>query len=79
MLDKLGCDKLKILEYNESNKHKYLELKEKNSLDRILFGTDYPFLNQAFSMLSVLRATTDEEERKIFLVITQKKYCIFNL
>lgn len=36
MLDKLGCDKLKTLEYNESNKHKYLELKEKNSLDLYL-------------------------------------------
>ncbi|WP_415331264.1 AraC family transcriptional regulator [Clostridium perfringens] len=36
MLDKLGCDKLKTLEYNESYKHKYLEIKEKNSLDLYL-------------------------------------------
>lgn len=41
--------------------------------DRILFGTDYPFLNQAFSMLSVLRATTDEEERKNIFSDNAKK------
>nr|WP_297708855.1 amidohydrolase family protein [uncultured Butyrivibrio sp.] len=35
--------------------------------DRIMFGTDYPFVSQAFSILSVLRATSDEEQRrKIF-------------
>ena len=41
--------------------------------DRVLFGTDYPFLNQAFSMLSVLRATTDEEERKNIFSDNAKK------
>ena len=41
--------------------------------DRILFGTDYPFLNHAFSMLSVLRATTDEEERKNIFSDNAKK------
>ena len=32
--------------------------------ETILFGTDYPFVAQAFSILSVLRATKNEEERK---------------
>lgn len=31
--------------------------------ERVLFGTDYPFVTQAFSILSVLRATENEEER----------------
>jgi len=31
---------------------------------RLLFGSDYPFFNQAFPLLSVLRATEDETERK---------------
>lgn len=31
--------------------------------ERLLFGTDYPFVTQAFSILSVLRATADEQER----------------
>ena len=31
--------------------------------ERILFGTDYPFVSQAFSILSVLRATDIEQER----------------
>lgn len=31
--------------------------------ERLLFGTDYPFVTQAFSILSVLRATENEEER----------------
>ena len=31
--------------------------------ERILFGTDYPFVTQAFSILSVLRATQNEDER----------------
>lgn len=31
--------------------------------ERILFGTDYPFVTQAFSILSVLRATKNESER----------------
>lgn len=31
--------------------------------ERLLFGTDYPFVSQAFSILSVLRATEIEQER----------------
>lgn len=31
--------------------------------ERVLFGTDYPFVTQAFSVLSVLRATKNENER----------------
>lgn len=31
--------------------------------ERILFGTDYPFVSQSFSILSVLRATQNESER----------------
>lgn len=31
--------------------------------ERVLFGTDYPFVTQAFSILSVLRATKNERER----------------
>ena len=31
--------------------------------ERILFGTDYPFVSQAFSILSVLRAANAEQER----------------
>lgn len=31
--------------------------------ERLLFGTDYPFVTQAFSILSVLRATQNERER----------------
>jgi len=35
--------------------------------DRLLFGSDYPFFNQAFPMLSVIKATDDETARhKIF-------------
>ncbi|WP_280771804.1 amidohydrolase family protein [Salipaludibacillus daqingensis] len=30
---------------------------------RLLFGTDYPFFNHAFSILSVLRSSTNEEDR----------------
>lgn len=36
---------------------------EKIGSERILFGTDYPFVTQAFSILSVLRATENEDER----------------
>lgn len=36
---------------------------EKIGRERILFGTDYPFVTQAFSILSVLRATDNENER----------------
>lgn len=36
---------------------------EKIGSERILFGTDYPFVTQAFSILSVLRATKNENER----------------
>ena len=32
--------------------------------ERIMFGTDYPFVTQAFSIRSVLRATGDEQERR---------------
>lgn len=32
--------------------------------ERLLFGTDYPFVNHAFSILSVLRATANEEDRE---------------
>lgn len=38
-------------------------LLKKIGAERILFGTDYPFVTQAFSILSVLRATNSEEER----------------
>ncbi|KUO70561.1 MAG: hypothetical protein APF77_22030 [Clostridia bacterium BRH_c25] len=31
--------------------------------ERLMFGSDYPFFNQAFPMLSVLKATADETER----------------
>ena len=41
--------------------------------ERILFGTDYPFVTQAFSMLSVLRATNDEEERRKIFCENAKK------
>jgi len=37
---------------------------EKLGSERLLFGTDYPFLNQAFSIVSLLRGTSNEEERK---------------
>lgn len=36
---------------------------EEIGAERLLFGTDYPFVTQAFSILSVLRATRNEEER----------------
>ncbi len=36
---------------------------DKIGSQRILFGTDYPFVTQAFSILSVLRATKNEDER----------------
>ncbi len=36
---------------------------EKTGSERILFGTDYPFVTQAFSILSVLRATKNEDDR----------------
>lgn len=39
-------------------------LVEKIGAERILFGTDYHFVAQAFSILSVLRATKNESERK---------------
>lgn len=40
---------------------------------RILFGTDYPFVTQAFSILSVLRATENEEERKLIFSENAKR------
>jgi len=39
------------------------ELIKEIGSERVLFGTDYPFVTQAFSILSVLRATHDEQER----------------
>ncbi len=39
------------------------KLIDKIGSERILFGTDYPFVTQAFSILSVLRATDNEKER----------------
>lgn len=41
--------------------------------ERILFGTDYPFVTQAFSILSVLRATSNEQERKNIFSVNAKK------
>ena len=38
---------------------------EKVGSNRLLFGSDYPVFNQGFLILSVLRATDDEEERKV--------------
>lgn len=32
--------------------------------ERILYGTDYPAFNHAFSIVSVLRATVSDNERK---------------
>lgn len=31
--------------------------------ERLLLGSDYPFFNQAFPMLSILRATENDQER----------------
>lgn len=39
------------------------ELIKEIGSERVLFGTDYPFVTQALSILSVLRATDDEQER----------------
>lgn len=41
--------------------------------ERILFGTDYPFVTQAFSILSVLRATKNERERTFIFSENAKK------
>lgn len=41
--------------------------------ERLLFGTDYPFVSQAFSILSVLRATADEQERVNIFSANAKK------
>lgn len=41
--------------------------------ERLLFGTDYPFVSHAFSILSVLRATDKEEERKQIFYENAKK------
>lgn len=46
---------------------------EKVGYERILFGTDYPFVTQAFSVLSVLRATKNEEERAFIFSKNAKK------
>lgn len=39
------------------------ELIKEIGSERVLFGRDYPFVTQALSILSVLRATDDEQER----------------
>ncbi len=44
--------------------------------ERILFGTDYPFVTQAFSILSVLRATEIEQERVNIFSDNAKKLLI---
>lgn len=41
--------------------------------ERILFGTDYPFVTQAFSILSVLRATQKEDERTLIFSKNAKR------
>lgn len=41
--------------------------------ERILFGTDYPFVTQAFSILSVLRATKNEDERTLIFSKNAKR------
>jgi predicted TIM-barrel fold metal-dependent hydrolase len=41
--------------------------------ERIMFGTDYPFVTQAFSIRSVLRATGDEQERRNVFCENAKK------
>lgn len=46
---------------------------EKVGAERILFGTDYPFVSQAFSILSVLRATKNEDERRFIFSENAKK------
>lgn len=46
---------------------------EKIGHERILFGTDYPFVTQAFSVLSVLRATKDEDGRMSIFSQNAKK------
>lgn len=40
---------------------------------RILFGTDYPFVSQAFSILSALRATRNENEREFIFSKNAKR------
>ena len=37
---------------------------QKLGAQRLMFGTDYPFFNQAFPILSVLKATHHDEERQ---------------
>lgn len=46
---------------------------EKIGAERILFGTDYPFVTPSFSILSVLRATNNENERKLIFSGNAKK------
>ena len=49
---------------------------EKIGAERILFGTDYPFVTQAFSILSVLRATQNEDERTYIFSENAKRLLI---
>jgi len=46
---------------------------DKIGSERILFGTDYPFVTQAFSILSVLRSTSNEKDRKNIFSENAKK------
>ena len=46
---------------------------EQIGAERILFGTDYPFVTQAFSILSVLRATKNEDERTLIFSKNAKR------
>lgn len=41
--------------------------------DRLLFGSDYPFFNQAFPMLSVIKATDNESDRHKIFSLNAKK------
>ncbi len=44
--------------------HHIRKLIDKLGSERLIFGTDYPFLNHSFSIVSVLRATSKDEERE---------------
>lgn len=46
---------------------------EKVGAEKLLFGTDYPFVTQAFSILSVLRVTESEEERMLIFSKNAKR------
>lgn len=46
--------------------------------ERILYGTDYPAFNHAFSIVSVLRATVDDTERKNIFINNAKELLKIN-